>query len=342
MRSARFGGSGARVFRRPVARRRGWRRIGRKRVRYVDARGSEIVDEEQLERIRSLAIPPAWRDVWISPNPRAKLQATGVDAAGRTQYIYHPAFRAAQERAKFERLLEFASALPALRARLETHLRLGPYERDWTCALAVGLVNKAWFRVGSDRHTRRSRTYGVTTLRKRHVSVEDDVILFCFRGKNRRLVRRTLRSPAYARGVEELLALPNGSRLFRYEREGELYALTAAGFNEYLEQNLGEGFTAKDFRTWGGTLLAATELEKHDPPASEAQAKRVLAGVMRKVAEGLGNTPAVARSSYVSPVVVDAYREGRTLAHFRRRNGAGPSRLTADEQALVCLLRSES
>ena len=325
-----------------MARRGGWGRLGRKRVRYVDAHGREITDEEQLERVRSLAIPPAWTDVWISPSARARLQATGYDAAGRKQYIYHPAFRAAQERAKFERLLDFAQALPGLRSRLESHLRLGPYQREWTCALAVGVVNKAWFRVGSERHARRSRTYGVTTLRKRHVSVRDDMIVFRFRAKNRKLVRRTLRSAPYARGVQELLELPYGSRLFRYVRDGELAPLTASGLNDYLAANLGEGFTAKDFRTWGGTLLAAVELEKHDAPVSEAQAKRVLAQVMRKVGDELGNTPAVARASYVSPAVVDAYREGVTLADFRARNGAGPSRLSADERALVQLLRSRS
>jgi hypothetical protein len=132
--------------------RRGWRRLGRKRSRYVDARGVVIADEEQLERIRSLAIPPAWTDVWVSPSPRARLQATGLDSAGRKQYLYHASFRAAQEREKFERLLVFAKMLPRLRSRTTRHLRLDPYEHEWTCAVAVGLINKAWFRVGSDRH----------------------------------------------------------------------------------------------------------------------------------------------------------------------------------------------
>lgn len=332
---------GVRGYRTAVARRGGWRRLGRKRFRYVDAHGRAIVDDDQLERIRALAIPPAWREVWISPNPGAKLQATGVDAAGRTQYLYDASYRAAQERAKFDRLLDFATALPRLRARTESHLRLGPYEREWTCAIAVGLVNKAWFRVGSDRHARSSRTYGVTTLRKRHVTVDGDEIEFCFRGKNRKLVRRTLRSAPLARGVEELLGLPNGSRLFRYERDGEPVGLTSAALNAYLAEHMGDGFTAKDFRTWGGTLLAATELEKQPEPGSETEAKRVLARVMRRVGDELGNTAAVTRASYVSPAVVDAYVTGQTLADFRR-NGSGPTRLSADEHALVRLLRSRS
>ena len=147
-----------------MARRGGWRRLGRRRFRYVDARGRPVADEERLERIRALAIPPAWREVWISPNPRADLQATGIDAAGRRQYLYSERYRAAREKDKFDRLLHFAESLPDLRARADRHLRLGPYELEWACAIAVGIVNKAWFRVGSDRHTRAARTYGVNCL----------------------------------------------------------------------------------------------------------------------------------------------------------------------------------
>jgi DNA topoisomerase-1 len=324
-----------------MARRGGWRRLGRRRFRYVDSRVREIEDEEQLERIRELAIPPAWTEVWISPNPGAKLQSTGLDAAGRKQYLYRQSYRAAQERAKFERLLHFATSLPELRATTTQHLRLGPYERDWACAVAVGLVNKAWFRVGSDRHSRRSRTHGVTTLTKRHVTVSGDAIEFCFRAKNRRLVRRSITSAPLARGVRDLLALPNGSRLFRFERDGELPNLTAPLLNGYIGEHLGEGFTAKDFRTWGGSLLAAGELARRGPPANEAEARRVLSAVMRDVGAELGNTPAVARDSYVSPTVVEHYLAGRTIDDFRSRNGAGPARLTSDEKALVRLLRSK-
>ena len=310
----------------------------------MTAAGAPIRDEEHLERIRDLAIPPAWHDVWISPNPGARIQATGVDSVGRTQYRYHASFRAAQERAKFERLLDFAKALPALRTTTARHLRGEPYEREWVCALAVGLVNKAWFRVGSDRHARRSRTYGITTLTKRHADVNGDEVQFCFRAKNRRLVRRTIRSPTLARGVADLLVLPGGSRLFRYEREGEVAALTARQLNEYLGEHMGDGFTVKDFRTWGGTLLAASELARHGPVANEREAKRVLGAAMRAVGAELGNTATVARQSYVSPLVVDAFLAGPTLEDFRRSNGRAPRRnLTADERALVSLLRwSES
>ena len=321
-----------------MPRRGGWRRLGRRRFRYVDSHGRPIEDEDALERIRSLVIPPAWTDVWISPNAGAKLQATGVDAAGRRQYLYHPDFRAAQERAKFERLLHFAKSLPTLRGRARRHLALGPFERDWACAIAVGLVNDAWFRVGTDRHARTSRTYGITTLTKRHVSISGGAIEFRFRGKNGALVKRTVENPRLARELRSLVALESGSRLFRYERDGELCHLTAAALNEYIGEHLGNGFTAKDFRTWGGTLLAAVELGKHGPAASEAEAKRVLAAVMRKVSRELGNTPAVARASYVSPVIVDHYLAGATLEDFRPK--ARKANLRADEAALLRMLRS--
>jgi DNA topoisomerase-1 len=321
-----------------MPRRGGWRRLGRRRFRYVDSHGRPITDEVALERIRALVIPPAWTDVWISPNAGAKLQATGVDAAGRRQYLYHPDFRAAQERAKFERLLHFAKSLPTLRGRARRHLALGPYERDWACAIAVGLVNDAWFRVGTDRHARTSRTYGITTLTKRHVSISGGTIEFRFRGKNATLVKRKIENPRLARELRRLVELENGSRLFRYERDGETYNLTAPVLNEYLGENLGNGFTAKDFRTWGGTLLAAVELGKHGPAESETEAKRVLAAVMRKVSRELGNTPAVARASYVSPAVVDHYLAGRTLEDFRPKSRK--ANLRADEAALLRLLRS--
>jgi DNA topoisomerase-1 len=319
--------------------RGGWRRRGRKRFRYVDSQGREIRDDEHLERIAALAIPPAWTDVWISPNPRARLQATGVDAAGRKQYLYHETFRAAQEREKYRRLLSFAEGLPGLRGRLRRHLKLDPYEREWTCAIATSVINKTWFRVGSEGQ-RGARTYGVTTLRKRHVSVSGDEIAFCFRAKNRKLVRRTIINATLAGGVQALLEVPDGSRLFRFERKGDFVTLTSPTLNEYLGENVGEEFTAKDFRTWGGTLLAARELARRGPAESETEAKRTLAAVMRRVGDELGNTPAVARASYVSPVVIDHYLAGTTLDDVRRRNGKQKAGLTTDEDALVRLLGS--
>ena len=189
-----------------MARKGGWRRAGgRKRFRYLDARGNRIDDPAKLERIESLVIPPAWRDVWISPRGNAKLQATGLDAAGRRQYLYHPDFRARQEQAKFDKLVRFAERLPDLRQAMGEHMLLDPYERERVCAVAVRLINMAWFRVGSDRYAKSSRTYGVTTLYKSHVSVRGQRVSFKFRAKHKLLVRTTLVDSELSTAVRELL-----------------------------------------------------------------------------------------------------------------------------------------
>ena len=327
-----------------MPRRGGWRRVGsRRRFRYLDARGREIEDEAKLARIASLAIPPAWRDVWISPNPSAKLQAAGVDAAGRTQYRYHPDFRAAQEQAKFDRLVRFGELLPDLRRTTAAHFQQEELEREWTCAVAVRVINLAWFRVGSERSARQARTYGVTTLRKNHVAVRGSRVSFRFQAKGRVSVRTTLVDDELGAAFRTLAGLP-GSRLLRYRRESVLANLTAPQLNDYLGLHLGSGFTAKDFRTWGGTLTAAIALAEHGPPASATEGRRVVAAVMRTVAERLGNTPAVARASYVSPAVVEQFLDGRTLEHFRPRRlrvvGARDVGLDVEEAALLSLLRS--
>jgi DNA topoisomerase I len=328
-----------------MPRKGGWRRVGsRGRFRYVDARGNAITDDEKLERIRALVIPPAWEDVWISPSPKAKLQATGVDAAGRRQYLYHADFRAQQELAKFDRLIRFAERLPDLRAANAEHMDHETLDRLRVSAIATRLINAGWFRVGSERYARESRTFGITTLRKGHVHVRGNSIAFDFVGKHRTIVRTTLVDEELAEAVEDLLALPGGPRLFRYWWEESTCNLTGARLNDYVREYLGDEFTAKDFRTWGGTLLAAIEFAEHGPPESEREAKKVIPAVMRHVGKELGNTPAVARSSYVSPAVIDQYLDGRTIEDFRPRHlrvvSARSSDLDPEEQALLSLLRS--
>ncbi len=327
-----------------MARSAGWRRVGSKRrFRYLDVDGTEIVDEERLERIRALAIPPAWRDVWICRNPRAKLQATGVDAAGRTQYLYHPAFRARQEAAKYDRLIRFAEALPDLRSVLAEDAQRDGLAFERVAAIAVRLINVGWFRVGSERYARTGRTHGITTLEKRHVAVRGARVSFRYRGKHRILVHSALVDAELARAVRELLALP-GKRLFRYENAEGLCDLRAERLNDYIRRHLGEEFSAKDFRTWGGTLVAAVELAEIGVADSPTESKRRVAAVMRKVGERLGNTPAVARASYVSPAVIEQYLDGRTISDFRPRHlrviGAEDTGLDAEEQATLSLLRS--
>jgi DNA topoisomerase-1 len=316
----------------------------KRRFRYVDSRGEPITDEAKLARIEAVVIPPAWKDVWISPRANAKLQATGVDAAGRRQYLYHPEYRAQQEQAKYDNLIRFAEALPELRTAMAEHMERGTYDRLRVSAIAVRLINQTWFRPGSERYVRESRTYGVTTLTRRHVSVRGNTIAFRFRGKHKVLVRTAFVDSELADAVRDLLKLSGGRRVFRYDEEGTTSNLHSRRLNEYIQEYLGEEFSAKDFRTWGGTLLAAIAFAERGAPKSEAEAKRRVAAVMRRVADQLGNTPAVTRASYVSPAVIEQYLDGRTIEDFRPRHlrivAARDTGLDHEEQALLSLLRS--
>ena len=314
------------------------------RFRYLDGRGNPIGDPAKVERIESLVIPPAWKDVWISPRAGSKLQATGVDKAGRRQYLYHPDFRAQQEQAKFDKLVRFAEALPDLRMAMGEHMTHDPYDRERVCAVAVRLINMAWFRVGNDRYAKASRTHGVTTLTRSHVSVRGTRVSFRFRAKHKVQVRTTVVDAELAGAIKELVAQAGSARLFRYGSNGESCNLTGAVLNDYIREHMGEEFTAKDFRTWGGTLTAAIAFAEHGLPETDAEAKRTVANVMRTVGERLGNTPAVARASYVSPAVVEQYLDGRTIEDFRPRHlrvvKARDIGLDPEENALLSLLRS--
>src|SRR3954470_1145142 len=321
-----------------------WTREGTRRpFRYFDAQGNRIRDLDVIARLDSLAIPPAWKDVFIAPTPRAKLQAVGIDSAGRRQYRYHPDFRAQQEAAKYDELIRFAEKLPDLRLAMGEHLTLDPLDPLYVCAVAIRLINLAWFRVGSDRHTKRSRTYGVTTLRKSHVRVRGTRVTFRFHAKGKVMVRTALVDSELADAVRTLQAT-SGSRLFRCEVDGELCNLTARRLNDYVQEYLGEEFSCKDFRTWGGTLTAAIAFAERGPVEGKTEQKRVVAAVMRTVAKRLGNTPAVARASYVSPAVVEQYLDGRTIDDFRPRHlrivTARDIGLDQEEQATLSLLRS--
>lgn len=323
-------------------------RTGRKGAfRYRDSRGREIRDADTIARIESLAIPPAWKDVWISPRPHAKLQATGYDKAGRKQYLYHDNYRAAQERAKYDSLIRFGERLPELRAAMVEHLDKDELDRERVSAVALRLISLGWFRVGSERYAREG-TYGVTTLLRRHVRVRGRRICLSFRAKSGIRVRSELVDEELADAIRGLLAVKGGARVFKYRWEGKLYNLTSERLNDYVKIYLGEEFSAKDFRTWGGTLLAAiafAERVEHDGfPETVTAQKRSVTAVMRRVAKQLGNTPAVCRASYVSPAVVEQYLDGRTIDDFRPRHlrvvKARDPGLSPEEQALLSLLRS--
>lgn len=325
----------------------GWSRKGRKGAfRYYDSRGKRITDEGKLARIEALAIPPAWKDVWISPRSTGKLQATGYDAAGRKQYLYSAEFRAQQEHAKYDKLIRFGDALPTLREAMALHFDQEDFDRERVSAIALRLIELGWFRVGSERYVR-DGTFGVTTLQRRHVAVRGRRVRLSFPAKHGIRVRTELVDPELAAAIRRLLEL-RGPRVFKYEWEGSVYNLTSKRLNDYVKIYLGDEFSAKDFRTWGGTLIAAIcfaqRAREHGFPESEHEQKRSVSAVMRKVAERLGNTPAVTRESYVSPAVVEQYLEGRTIDDFRSRHlrivSARDLGLSLEEQAMVSLLRS--
>ena len=323
-------------------------RVGTNRAfRYLDGRGRRIRDAAVLERIGELAIPPAWKDVWIASRGGAKLQATGYDKAGRKQYLYNPDYRAAQEEAKYDRLILFGERLPELRAAMTGHLDKEELDRERVSAVALRVISLGWFRVGSERYAREG-TYGVTTLLRRHVQVHGRRINLSFPSKAGIRVRSELVDEDLADAIRGLLRVRGGPRVFKYSWEGDVYNLTSKRLNYYVKIYLGEEFSAKDFRTWGGTLLAAIYLAeraaKEGFPESEREQKRSVAAVMRRVAERLGNTPAVTRESYVSPAVVEQYLEGRTIDDFRPQHlrvvKARGEALSPEEQAVLSLLRS--
>src|SRR6476661_10179867 len=272
-------------------------RVGSKRAfRYLDGRGKPIQDPAVLERIEELAIPPAWSDVWIAARPGAKLQATGYDKAGRKQYLYHPEYRAAQEQAKYDRLIRFGEHLPELRAAMTGHLDEDELDRERVSAVALRLISLGWLRVGSEKYAREG-TYGVTTLLRRHVTVRGSRVQLSFRAKHGIQMRTELVDKELAGEIRGLLAVRPGARVFKYRWEGDLYNLTSKRLNDYVKLYLGEEFSAKDFRTWGGTLLASihfAERAAHEGfPETQAAQKRDVAAVMRLVSQKLGNTPAV-------------------------------------------------
>ena len=305
--------------------------------------GRPIEDRAELARIKALAIPPAWTDVWICPHPHGHLQATGRDARRRKQYRYHPAWRSVRDCAKFDRMLAFARALPQIRARvMEDQARRG-LPREKVLATLVRLLEVTLIRVGNREYARDNKSYGLTTMRDRHVDFEGTKLVFEYQGKGGKLHRISLRDRRLARIVRSCRELP-GQHLFQYlDENGQRQAVDSADVNAYLQEIAGEPFSAKDFRTWSGTVLAALALSRLDSFASQAAAKRNVTQAIEQVARQLGNTVAVCRKSYIHPEILACYLDGSMLAHWRGcEAGALPENLRgllAEEAAVLALLQ---
>ena len=310
---------------------------------YRAANGRLVRDAGTLERIRSIAIPPAWTDVWICPLPNGHLQATGRDARGRKQYRYHPRYRARRSGAKFERLIAFARALPAIRAQVDRDLGRSGLPREKVLAAVVRLLELTLIRVGNDEYARLYRSFGLTTLRDRHASIDGSAVTFRFRGKSGQRHEVRLRDRRLAGVVRRCRDLP-GQELFQYVGDdGEPHDIASDDVNEYLAA-VATGVTAKDFRTWAGTVLAYRALRSIGKGSTDREKQRNIAAAIRATADELGNTPAVARSAYVHPAVVDAYLDGRiraALVEAAEDSDEPPGATDPDEErAVVALLRA--
>jgi DNA topoisomerase-1 len=311
---------------------------------YYQPGGDPVTDEATLERIRKLAIPPAYADVWICTRANGHLQATGRDARGRKQYRYHPQFREVRESTKYEHMMEFAKALPAIRGKLAEHMALRGLPREKVLATVVHLLETTLIRVGNDDYARDNKSYGLTTLRDPHVKVEGAELRFQFKGKSGKTWRLQLKDRRIARIVRACQELP-GQRLFQYrDEEGEVREVTSADVNAYLKEITGRDVTAKDFRTWAGTVLAALALQEFEAADTQATQKKNLRAAIERVSARLGNTPTICRKCYIHPEVLNAYVEGSLLLQVEQKVARelreDRSELRPEEAAVLAMLEA--
>jgi DNA topoisomerase-1 len=317
------------------------RRAKGKDFDYLDTEGKTIRDEQRLLRIKRLAIPPAWTDVWICPSSNGHIQATGRDARGRKQYRYHERWREVRDENKFDRLAQFAKALPNIRRRVTRDLKLPDLPRQKVLATIVRLLERTFIRIGNEEYARDNKSFGLTTLKNRHVKVKGARVVFRFKGKSGRQHEVDVTDHKVAKVIAKCQDLP-GQDLFQYlEEGGEAEDVTSQDVNEYLRQIAGEDFTAKDFRTWGGTVLAAIALSKQEEFETKKQATANIKTAICAVAELLGNTPAVCRKCYVHPVIVEAYLKRTRIAGLNGdTKSLAPPNLRGAERAVLKFLHA--
>jgi DNA topoisomerase-1 len=311
---------------------------------YIGADGGVIRDKAELERIRKLVIPPRWTDVWICPNPSGHLQVTARDARGRKQYRYHPRYRAVRDETKFGRMIAFSEILPQIRERVEHDVALPELARDKVLATVVWLLERTLIRVGNDEYARDNGSFGLTTLRRKHVTVSGAKLRFEFRGKSGVPHSVAVTDRRIARVVQRCQELP-GQELFQYlDDDGRRQSVDAGDINDYLRRITGRQVTAKDFRTWAGTTLAAAALRELGNFKTEKQGKAHIVAAIDQISKRLGNTRAVCRKYYVHPAIIEAYLQGVTIPPTpvdvrQLRTSGGPAGLRRDEVAVIELLR---
>lgn len=311
--------------------------------RYVTPDGRTVHDPASLGRIKRLAVPPAWTEVWISRDANGHIQATGRDARGRKQYRYHPDWRAVRDDNKYERMIAFGKALPRIRRRVAQDLKRPGLGRRKVLATMVRLLETTLVRVGNEEYARANGSIGLSTMRDRHVRIDRGRLQFQFRGKSGKHHRIELHDPKLARIVRRVQDLP-GQELFQYvDPDGKLQDVSSQDVNEYLREIAGQEFSAKDFRTWAGTVLAALALQQFEKFATKREAKRNLLAAIERVAERLGNTPSVCRKCYIHPVVLDSYLDGATIATITGKAeqvlGDGAAGLSGAEGAVLAFVQ---
>jgi len=310
---------------------------------YTRADGTRLSETDALKRIKSLAIPPAWTDVWISPFADGQIQATGRDAKGRKQYRYHERFREVRESTKYEHLVAFAAALPGIRKKVKEHMALPGLAREKVLATVVHLLETTLIRVGNDEYAEQNNSYGLTTLKNRHVAVNGNEVRFRFTGKSGKQWSLRVRNRRVAKIMRACQELP-GQELLQYiDESGNCQDVTSTDVNSYLKEITGKDITAKDFRTWAGTVLAAMALNELESFDSATQAKRNLRAAIEKVASKLGNTPTICRKCYVHPEVLNSYMDGNLVLEFKAKAESelrgNVQRLKPEEAAVLALLR---
>jgi DNA topoisomerase-1 len=323
----------------------GYRRLGepQKGFSYRAPDGKSVRDKETLARIKALVIPPAWNDVWICRWPHGHIQATGRDIRGRKQYRYHPRWRSVRDEAKYDRMLSFGQCLPTIRRAVDKALALPGLPREKVLATIVHLLEATMMRIGNDEYARTNKSFGLTTLRNRHVRIDGSEVEFHFRGKSGVMHAIKLQDPRMARIIRRTRDLP-GQDLFQYiDDDGVRHAIGSADVNDYLRSITGEEYTAKDFRTWAGTMLAAMALHEFQKFDSAAQAKKNIVQAIEHVAKKLGNTPTICRKCYVHPAVIESYLDGTMLAavqkKVKKKLVEDMHALTPEEAAVLALLQ---
>ncbi len=306
--------------------------------------GKTVREKRVLTRIENLKVPPAWEDARIARSPAARVQAIGYDSAGRLQYLYHPRYRERKEREKFERILRFSDALPKMRHTTSNHLRRKYLDREKVLATMTRLMNAAYFRLGEERYAKKNSTYGIATLRRKHLRIEGDTTIFEYTGKWGQQQRKVVTDARLRRVVEECVALP-GYEVFKYlDDSGEIRDVKSRDLNEYVKEVMGEEFTPKDFRTWAGTLFAAVKLAELGITQDLQRAEKNVLAAVDDVANRLGNTRDIARASYISPRIIDHYMEGSVIAHYGElveEIVAEQKGLTEGEEELLRLLNKK-